>query len=412
MGFFNTKEYDALDQAGKAWADTVNGENYMQRATVCMENNDVLRLAWILKKRNFNADQLEKICQVGINNNSYAALRKTMDMLTTAMAGYVEGYMKNTRRKILPVVMAAFVKGKQSEHWTALYKEWSDYLETSDVTKEVFKAGWLEKACDLLIEQGNFDAKMYQRALENWPGNKGSFEELLKKSDQVPLAPRQEILDHILYKAVCDGNRDRAESVIAAGGDVDHIRDNKKCGCLWRAAFNEQPKMIDLLAAHGYHAREIIPDIIDELRLEKERSPIIGHLEKMIGREATVPEMDIVSVPEPEEKPPVVKKQETTDGYSLVDSETLMHRQALPGTDIVLTTTFNFRTCQQILVTEVKGQPSTEIKSFDEVLGSEALAATRDKLIELGGKPDALGSGKKVHRVNGPSINGLGGGQG
>lgn len=94
--------------------------------------------------------------------------------------------------------------------------------------------------------------------------------------------------------------------------------------------------------------------------------------------------------------------------YTREDKYTLSDTQNLAG-GIRLTTIFNFRLRQQIMIAERNGQSMTmDVKSFDDILGHEALAAVRQKLVELGGEPDNVGSGKKP-RPSAPSLNNPGG---
>jgi hypothetical protein len=82
--------------------------------------------------------------------------------------------------------------------------------------------------------------------------------------------------------------------------------------------------------------------------------------------------------------------------YKKEDKYTLSDTQNLTG-GIRLTTIFNFRTQQQIIIAEKKGTIMTmDVKSFDDILGQDSLSFARQKLEELGGQPDISGMGKKA----------------
>lgn len=242
---------------------------------------------------------------------------------------------------------------------------------------QAFKAGWLEKASEALMAGGALDPDLYLEALMNWPETEGkSFSSLLSWRNGLSQNRVQSILDDVLYGSVSRGRKSHAEALIDAGADVNHTRNKRFAACVLRAAKNQDPDMIDLLIAHGAKIDEVGPFFMEEVRAENPYSPIIGHLKKYVKA---------AELPSPE-----TGKGQGVDGYALADAETLMHRQVLPGTDIVLTTTFNFAKRQQTIVTQAEGNLTAETKNFDEVLGAEAIMILSEKFKACGGVPEVF----------------------
>lgn len=375
MGVFNSKAYNALDEEGRAWTKTVERDNCNSRLKECFLTNDTKRVAWVLTHFGTKSyDFKTGFAEDALRCKAFDCLRLLVDIagfnITTSGSG--------DKAMALKMFYTA-ASERNDDFWRYLESKNKVrfFPEASEMLSQAFKAGWLEKASEALMAGGALDPDLYLEALMNWPETEGkSFSSLLSWRNGLSQNRVQSILDDVLYGSVSRGRKSHAEALIDAGADVNHTRNKRFAACVLRAAKNQDPDMIDLLIAHGAKIDEVGPFFMEEVRAENPYSPIIGHLKKYVKA---------AELPSPE-----TGKGQGVDGYALADAETLMHRQVLPGTDIVLTTTFNFAKRQQTIVTQAEGNLTAETKNFDEVLGAEAIMILSEKFKACGGVPEVF----------------------
>jgi hypothetical protein len=280
MGFFSSKQYDALNEAGKVWTKTVGKHNVDEKIKECIVADDALRAAWIVKKfKNDSFSFKTNFVDQCLNFKSFNCLQFYIDTVAFNLTPSVDG----DKELVLRMFLTAAHK-KDNGLWQYLETKNGNtgFPDKTKIINQVFKAAWLEKASEYLIIEDTLDHALYLDALKLWPKDEHeTFSELLAFAQKLSPAYLHEVLDSALYDAVSKGYKTRAETLIDAGANVNLVYDKRPVACILRAAMNEDPQMIDLLIESGAKMDEVGPYLMEEVRAQKPFSPIIGHLKKI-----------------------------------------------------------------------------------------------------------------------------------
>jgi hypothetical protein len=365
---FKPKGWEKLSAEDQAWMKGAKSLDKVQKLRACVQANRPTRVLFLLNTHSFSGQEYYRTARLAVLENAPEALQTLLDKNKGFNFADTSSGDREAAEKLFQVVPAdAFPLWKilYDANQAAKYGQLSEknIIEniSSGMSHDFFRFH-LDRADPsqtyvfrIFIEETGLQSTEKLKFILNWAG-------------KFPAA--QSVLDNALASAAEAGDAEKATLLLEKKANPNYSGGVS----LLRAVEKDRQEVIDLLLPH-MELETCGENLIDEMRKKRINPSKIEGLEKIVDQACAA-----------------VRVKKNQENFMLVDADTLSETKQLPS-GMRLTTLFNFKSRQQVLIVEKAGEKESlaiTVKDFNEIGDDAFLEAMRLKLAELGGKAESV----------------------
>jgi hypothetical protein len=364
--FFKPKGWENLSEEDKAWMKQAKDLDKTKKLRACVLDNKPERILFLLGAYSFTRQEHYQAARLAVINQSAESLKAILDKIGGFnFASDTSGDQEGARRLFKCVTPEAFMI------WKILCvsnkKNSCGQLDEQEIIKMIppkmshdFLRFHLDETADSRIFESCIEALGLQ-STEN-------LKFILVWSEK--FSNTQDALDGALVSVIKDGDAEKAQILLEKKADPNY----SGCLALRSAIEKDHQEIIDLLLPH-IKLENHGENLLIELKKKNIAASKMEWLEKSVNEAVSA-----------------ANARKISESYALVDANTLSETKQLTS-GMKLTTLFNFKSGQQILIVEKTGEQNSlavAVKGFDEIGDQVFLETMRRKFIDMGGKADGI----------------------